>query len=81
MVTPTFKLQEKLVQAGYKYLRLCDSESTIPAIKHYTLEKSKDADSAFCPDNLFVEIDSVEAEKVFDYFLNPTILHPNPFAF
>ena len=37
-------IQRKLLEAGFKYLRLCDTESTSPEIKHYTLEENIDAD-------------------------------------
>jgi hypothetical protein len=74
----TIQLRKELVQSGYQYLRLCDSESTEPEIKHFTLEKSKDADQGFCVDNVFVDLESDEAEKNLDRFLNPTVIHPNP---
>ena len=74
----TIKLQEKLVQAGYKYLRLCDTEIGVPEISHYTLEKSKDADPSFCVDNVYVDIESEEAQKILDWFLNPIVIYPNP---
>jgi hypothetical protein len=44
-------IQTKLLEAGFKYLRLCDTESTRPEIKHYTLEKELGADTDFCSIN------------------------------
>lgn len=74
----SIKLRDKLIQAGYKYLRLCDTESTNPEIQHYTLEKSLEVDSDSCMINSFVDMESEEGMQILDRFLNPIVIHPNP---
>lgn len=78
MATPTIKLQEKLVQAGYKYLRLCDTASTHPETKHYTLEEALGADANYCIINEYTEINTEEGLIILENYLNPTIIYPNP---
>jgi hypothetical protein len=72
------QLQTKLLEAGFKYLRLCDTESTSPEIKHYTLEESLDADANFCSINQYTDISTEEGLRILDCFLNPSLIHPNP---
>jgi hypothetical protein len=72
------QLQTKLLEAGFKYLRLCDTESTSPEIKHYTLEESLDADANFCSINQYTDISTEEGLRILDRFLNPSLIHPNP---
>jgi hypothetical protein len=72
------QLQTKLLEAGFKYLRLCDTESTSPEIKHYTLEENIDADANFCSINQYTDISTEEGLRILDCFLNPSLIHPNP---
>ena len=72
------KLQEELLDKGYKYLRLCDEESTNPVVKHYTLEKSAEIDTRYCLDNELIPLESERALEILNIFLKPTIIHPNP---
>jgi hypothetical protein len=72
------KLQAELLDKGYKYLRLCDEESTNPVVKHYTIEKSSDVDSRYCIDNSLIELEDEKAIEILDCFLNPIVIHPNP---
>jgi hypothetical protein len=72
------QLQTKLLEAGFKYLRLCDTESTSPEIKHYTLEENLDADANFCSINQYTDISTEEGLRILDCFLNPSLIHPNP---
>ena len=74
----SLQLQTKLLEAGFKYLRLCDTESTSPEIKHYTLEESLDADANFCSINQYTDISTEEGLRILDCFLNPSLIHPNP---
>ena len=74
----SISLQETLLDAGFKYLRLCDTESTSPEINHYTLEKELGADSDFCLINTYTEISSDYGLRILDNFLNPSLIHPNP---
>jgi hypothetical protein len=71
-------IQTKLLEAGFKYLRLCDTESTCPEIKHYTLEENIDADANFCSINQYTDISTEEGLRILDCFLNPSLIHPNP---
>lgn len=71
-------LQTKLLENGFKYLRLCDFESTSPDIKHYTLEKELGADTDFCTINEYIDLSSEKGLKIIDCFLNPSLIHPNP---
>jgi hypothetical protein len=71
-------LQTKLLENGFKYLRLCDFESTSPDIKHYTLEKELGADTDFCTFNEYIDLSSEKGLKIIDCFLNPSLIHPNP---
>jgi len=77
-MSKTITLQTKLVEKGFNYLRLCDSESTNPEIKHYTLEKTSDADADFCIINKFTEINSEDGLVILENYLNPTKIYPNP---
>ena len=71
--------QTKLLENGFKYLRLCDTESsTSPEIKHYTLEKELGADTDFCSINEYIDISTEEGLRILDCFLNPSLIHPNP---
>jgi hypothetical protein len=72
------QLQTKLLEAGFKYLRLCDTESTSPEIMHYTLEKELGADTDFCSINQYTDISTEEGLRILDRFLNPSLIHPNP---
>jgi len=74
----SLQLQTKLLEAGFNYLRLCDTESTSPEIKHYTLEKTSDADADFCIINKYTEINSEEGLVILENYLNPTKIYPNP---
>jgi hypothetical protein len=74
----SLSIQTKLLEAGFKYLRLCDTESTSPEIKHYTLEKELNADPNFCIINTYTEISSEKGLLILDRFLNPSLIHPNP---
>ena len=71
-------IQTKLLEAGFKYLRLCDTESTSPEIKHYTLEKDLGANTDYCTINSYTEIGSDDGLRILDSYLNPTLIHPNP---
>jgi hypothetical protein len=71
-------LQKKLLENGFKYLRLCDTESTSPEIMHYTLEKDLGADPNHCSINSYTEIGSDKGLRIIDCFLNPSLIHPNP---
>ncbi len=71
-------LQTKLLENGFKYLRLCDTESTLPEIKHYTLEKELGADPDFCSINEYIDISTEKGLRILDCFLNPSLIHPNP---
>jgi hypothetical protein len=71
-------LQTKLLENGFKYLRLCDTESTSPEIKHYTLEKELGADTDFCSINEYIDISTEKGLRILDRFLNPSLIHPNP---
>ncbi len=71
-------LQTKLLENGFKYLRLCDTESTSPEIKHYTLEKELGADTDFCSINEYIDISTEKGLRILDCFLNPSLIHPNP---
>jgi hypothetical protein len=74
----TLQLQEKLLENGFKYLRLCDTVSARPEIKHFTLEKELGADADFCLINIYTEISSDDGLRILESFLNPTIIYPNP---
>jgi len=72
-------LQTKLLENGFKYLRLCDTESsTSPEIMHYTLEKELGADANFCSINDYTDIITEKGLRILDRFLNPSLIHPNP---
>lgn len=71
-------IQTKLLEAGFKYLRLCDTESTSPEIMHYTLEKDLGANTDYCTINSYTEIGSDDGLRILDSYLNPTLIHPNP---
>ena len=77
-MTDKEKVQTKLLEAGFNYLRLCDTESTSPEIMHYTLEKDLGVDSNYCPINSYTEIGSDKGLRIIDCFLNPSLIHPNP---
>jgi hypothetical protein len=74
----SLSVQTKLLEAGFKYLRLCDTESTSPEIKHYTLEKDLGANTDYCTINSYTEIGSDDGLRILDSYLNPTLIHPNP---
>ena len=74
----SLQLQAKLLEVGFKYLRLCDTESTSPEIKHYTLEKDLGANTDYCTINSYTEIGSEDGLRILDSYLNPTLIHPNP---
>lgn len=74
----SLQLQAKLLEVGFKYLRLCDTESTSPEIKHYTLEKDLGANTDYCTINSYTEIGSDDGLRILDSYLNPTLIHPNP---
>jgi hypothetical protein len=72
-------LQTKLLENGFKYLRLCDTESsTSPEIMHYTLEKELGADANFCSINDYTDVGTEKGLRILDRFLNPSLIHPNP---
>ena len=77
-MTRSLQLQAKLLENGFNYLRLCDTESTSPEIRHYTLEEALGADPNFCIINTYTEISSDEGLRILDRFLNPSLIHPNP---
>ncbi len=77
-MSKSLKLQTKLLEAGFNYLRLCDTASTNPETNHYTLEKELGADSDFCLINTYTEISSDYGLRILDNFLNPSLIHPNP---
>jgi hypothetical protein len=75
----SLQLQTKLLESGFKYLRLCDTESsTSPEIMHYTLEKELGADTDFCSINKYIDISTEDGIRILDCFLNPSLIHPNP---
>jgi len=74
----SLQLQTKLLEAGFNYLRLCDTESLRPEIKHYTLEKELGADADFCIINNYTEISTEIGLSIIENYLNPTIIYPNP---
>lgn len=74
----SLSIQTKLLEAGFKYLRLCDTESTSPEIMHYTLEKDLGANTDYCTINSYTEIGSDNGLRILDSYLNPTLIHPNP---
>lgn len=74
----SLSIQTKLLEAGFKYLRLCDTESTSPEIMHYTLEKDLGANTDYCTINSYTEIGSGDGLRILDSYLNPTLIHPNP---
>jgi hypothetical protein len=75
----SLQLQAKLLEVGFKYLRLCDTESsTSPDIKHYTLENELGADTDFCTINEYIDLSSEKGLRIIDCFLNPSLIHPNP---
>ncbi len=78
MMNTSLQLQTKLLEAGFKYLRLCDTESTSPEIKHYTLQEKLGADTDFCSINVYTDISTEKGLRILDCFLNPTLIHPNP---
>jgi hypothetical protein len=79
MMNTSLQLQTKLLENGFKYLRLCDTESsTSPEIMHYTLEKELGADTDFCSINQYTDISTEEGLRILDSYLNPTLIHPNP---
>ena len=77
-MTRSLQLQTKLLEAGFNYLRLCDTESTSPEIRHYTLEKDLGANTDYCTINSYTEIGSDDGLRILDSYLNPTLIHPNP---
>jgi hypothetical protein len=74
----SLSIQTKLLEAGFKYLRLCDFESTSPEIKHYKLEKELGDDADFCIINTYTEISTEIGLSILENYLNPTIIYPNP---
>ena len=78
IMSKSLQLQTKLLEVGYNYLRLCDTESTNPEIKHYTLEKELNADPNFCIINIYTEITSDAGLSILENYLNPSLIHPNP---
>ena len=72
IMSKSLQLQTKLLEVGYNYLRLCDTESTNPEIKHYTLEKELNADPNFCIINTDAGL------SILENYLNPSLIHPNP---
>jgi len=77
-MTKSLQLQAKLLETGFNYLRLCDTESTSPEIMHYTLEKDLGANTDYCTINSYTEIGSDDGLRILDSYLNPTLIHPNP---
>ena len=79
MMNTSLQLQTKLLENGFNYLRLCDTESsTSPEIMHYTLEKDLGANTDYCTINSYIEIGSDDGLRILDSYLNPTLIHPNP---